>query len=222
MWGGARRRLPHRLALALAGAWASAALLLPAAARADDARPAVVCLGDSLTAGYGLSAEEAWPALIQSRIDAQKLSLRVVNAGVSGDTSAGALRRVDWLLRLPIAVLVVALGGNDLLRGQDPAALRRNLEAIVARVREAHPDARVVIAGMRAPPNLGSRYTQAFEAVYPEVARETRAALVPFLLAGVAGDPELNQVDGIHPTAAGQRIIAETVWRALEPLLAPR
>ena len=132
------------------------------------------------------------------------------------------LRRVDWLLRLPIAVLVVALGGNDLLRGQDPAGLRRNLEAIVARVREAHPDARFVIAGMRAPPNLGNRYTQAFEAVYPEVARDTGAALVPFLLAGVAGDPELNQVDGIHPTAAGQRIIAKTVWQALEPLLAPR
>jgi acyl-CoA thioesterase-1 len=222
MWGGARRRLPHRLGLALAVACTAASLLLPAAAPADDARPAVVCLGDSLTAGYGLSAEEAWPALIQSRIDAQGLSLRVVNAGVSGDTSAGALRRVDWLLQLPISVLVVALGGNDLLRGQDPAALRRNLEAIVARTREAHPDARFVIAGMRAPPNLGSRYAQAFEAVYPEVARAAGAALVPFLLAGVAGDPELNQVDGIHPTAAGQRIIAETVWQALVPLLAPR
>ena len=192
---------------------------MAAAASADDARPAVVCLGDSLTAGYGLAAEEAWPALVQERVDARGLGLRVVNAGVSGDTSAGALRRVEWLLRLPIAVLVVALGGNDLLRGQDPAAMRRNLAEIVERTRGAHPDARFVIAGMRAPPNLGSAYAKAFEAVYPEVAASARAALIPFLLAGVAGDPELNQVDGIHPTAEGQRIIAETVWQALEPLL---
>jgi acyl-CoA thioesterase-1 len=218
MWSGATRRLPHRLAFALAVACGAAALVLPAAP-AEDARKVVVCLGDSLTAGYGLSAEEAWPALIQARVDARGLAFRVVNAGVSGDTSAGALRRVDWLLRLPVAVLVVAIGGNDLLRGQDPAALRRNLEAIVARTRRVHPEARFVIAGMRAPPNLGSVYTSAFEAVYPEVAEGADAALVPFLLAGVAGDAELNQLDGIHPTAEGQRIIAETVWQALEPLL---
>jgi acyl-CoA thioesterase-1 len=143
----------------------------------------------------------------------------VVNAGVSGDTSAGGRRRLDWLLRMPLAVLVLELGANDMLRGLDVAALRENLDAILSHVRRAHPDARLVVAGMRAPPNLGADYARRFEAVYPELAARFDAALVPFLLAGVAGDPELNLPDGIHPTAEGHRLLAESLWPVLEPLL---
>jgi acyl-CoA thioesterase-1 len=179
----------------------------------------VLFLGDSLTAGYGLPAEQAFPALVQERIDAAGLDYRVVNAGVSGDTSAGGRRRIDWLLRQPVAVLVLGLGGNDMLRGRDAASLRENLRTIIDKTRAAHPDVRVVLAGMRAAPNLGRSYVEAFEAVFPELARETDAVLIPFLLEGVAADPELNQPDGIHPTAAGQRVVADTVWRTLEPLL---
>ncbi len=179
----------------------------------------VLFLGDSLTAGYGLLAEQAFPALVQERIDAAGLDYRVVNAGVSGDTSAGGRRRIDWLLRQPIAVLVLGLGGNDMLRGHGVDALRANLRAIVEKTRAVRPAVRVVLAGMRAAPNLGREYVEAFEAIFPALARETGAALIPFLLEGVAGDPELNQPDGIHPTAAGQRIVADTVWRTLGPIL---
>jgi len=184
-----------------------------------DERPAVVFLGDSLAAGYGLPADEAFPALIQERIDAEGLGFRVVNAGVSGDTSAGGRRRIDWLLRQPLAALVLALGANDMLRGLDLDALRANLRAIIATTRAAHPDAHIVIAGMRAAPNLGPRYAAEFDATFREVAEETGAALVPFLLEGVAGRAGLNQRDGIHPTAEGQRILADSVWQVLGPLL---
>jgi acyl-CoA thioesterase-1 len=179
----------------------------------------VLFLGTSLTAGYGLPLDQAFPALIQERIDAAGLDYRVVNAGVSGDTSAGGRRRIDWLLRLPVAVLVLELGANDMLRGLDPGHLRENLQAIVDRTRAAHPEARVLVAGMRAAPNLGPRYARAFDAVYPELARANDAALLPFVLDGVAGRPALNQADGIHPTAEGHRRIADGVWRALAPLL---
>jgi acyl-CoA thioesterase-1 len=179
----------------------------------------VLFLGDSLSAGYGLPAEDAFPALVQERIEAAGLAYRVVNAGASGDTSAGGLRRIEWLLRQPIAVLVLELGANDMLRGQDTSTLRENLRAIIEKTRAAHPDARVVLAGMRAPANLGRDYVARFEAIFPALARETGAALIPFLLDGVAADPELNQPDGIHPTAAGHRVVAETVWRTLEPIL---
>jgi acyl-CoA thioesterase-1 len=193
---------------------------VPAAAGAPAVgRPVVLFLGDSLTAGWGLPADEAFPALVQERIDAEGLDYRVVNAGASGETSAGGRRRIDWLLRQPIAVLVVGLGGNDMLRGLDPGALRANLRAIIEKTRAAHPEARVVLAGMRAPPNLGRGYVEAFEATFPELARETGAALIPFLLEGVAADPALNQPDGIHPTAAGHRVVADTVWRTLGPML---
>jgi acyl-CoA thioesterase-1 len=185
----------------------------------EPGRPIVLFLGDSLAAGYGLAAEEAFPALVQRRIDAEGLDYRVVNAGVSGDTSAGGRRRIAWLLRQPIAVLVLELGANDMLRGLDLGALRENLRAIVDETRAAHPDARIVLAGMRAPRNLGREYALAFEQTYRELAQETGAALIPFLLAGVAADPDLNQADGIHPTAAGHRIVADTVWQTLEPLL---
>jgi len=193
---------------------------IPAAA-AEPAieQPVVLFLGDSLTAGFGVGAEEAYPARIQQRIDAARLDYRVVNAGVSGDTSAGGRRRIAWLLRQPVAVLVLALGANDMLRGQSLDALRDNLRAIIAETRAAYPAARTVIAGMRAPSNLGRRYVEGFDAIFPALASETHSALVPFLLEGVAGDARLNQSDGVHPNAAGHRVIAETVWKVLEPLL---
>jgi len=190
-----------------------------AAAPSADARPVVLFLGTSLTAGYGLELEQAYPALIQLRIDSAGLPFRVVNAGVSGRTSAGGLDRIEWLLREPVAVLVLELGGNDALRGLDPEAMRHNLQEIIDRTHRAHPDAKIVIEGMEAPPNLGDRYADAFRAVFPELARRNDATLIPFLLDGVAAVPSLNQSDGIHPTAEGQRRIAETVWRALEPVL---
>jgi acyl-CoA thioesterase-1 len=179
----------------------------------------VVFLGTSITAGNGLELEQAYPALIQQRIDSAGLPFRVVNAGESGRTSAGGLARIDWLLREPVAVLVLELGANDGLRGLDPDVLQQNLQEIVDRTRRVHPSARIVVAGMEAPPNLGDRYTEAFRAVFPALAKRNGAVLIPFLLEGVAAVPELNQADGIHPTAEGHRRIAETVWSALEPVL---
>lgn len=182
----------------------------------------VLFLGTSLTAGYGLPAEQAYPALVQERIDAEGLDYRVVNAGVSGDTSAGGLRRIDWLLRAPVAVLVVELGANDMLRGLDVDQLRQNLWGIFDRTRTRYPDAGFLLVGMRAAPNLGRDYRRRFEAVFPETASRYDAALVPFLLEGVAGVRLLNQPDGIHPTGAGHERIAETLWPVLAPLLRSR
>ena len=183
--------------------------------------PVVLFFGTSLTAGFGLEPEESFPALIQQKLDSAGLAFRAVNAGVSGETSAAGLRRIDWLLAQPVAVLVLELGANDALRGQDLAAARANLQAIIDRTRAAHPEVRIVIAGMQAPPNLGSRYTAEFRQLFVDLARRNNAALIPFLLEGVAGDPELNQGDGIHPTPQGAKIMAENVWRVLEPVLTP-
>jgi acyl-CoA thioesterase-1 len=177
----------------------------------------IVALGDSLTAGLGVGADEAYPALLEARLRREGFSYRVVNAGVSGDTSAGGLRRVDWALRLSPAVVIVALGANDGLRGQPPDALRDNLTRIIERAQAA--GARVLLAGMRVPPNYGDDYARAFAGVYPAVAKATGVPLAPFLLDGVAGNPRLNQADGIHPTAEGQRHIAEVLWPYLKPLL---
>jgi acyl-CoA thioesterase I len=194
-----------------------AALLLAAGeARAEGV---VAVLGDSLTAGLGVTADEAFPARLQARLRAEGYDYRVVNAGVSGDTTAGGLRRVDWVLRAKPDVVIVALGANDGLRGLSPQAMRANLEAIIERLQAA--GARVLLAGMRLPPNYGAEYTKEFEAVFPEVARRAKVALMPFLLNGVAADPRLNQPDGIHPTAAGQQLIADRVWPYLRPLLRP-
>ena len=183
------------------------------------AAPVIVFLGTSLTAGYGLPESQAFPALIQARIDSSELDYRVINAGVSGDTSAGGLRRLDWLLRLPIAALVLELGANDMLRGQSVQQLRSNLESILDRTSDAHPEARFLIAGMRAAPNLGRDYVAEFDAVYPALAAEYDAALVPFLLEDVAARRQLNQADGIHPTAEGHALIAERLWPELESIL---
>lgn len=191
------------------------------AATAGDApdTPVIVFLGTSLTAGYGLEQDQAYPALIQQKIDAAGLDYRVVNAGVSGDTSAGGRRRLAWLLRLPVEVLVVELGANDMLRGQRVDQLRSNLAAILDETRKAHPGVRFVIAGMRAAPNLGPTYGDAFDAVYPALAERYDAAFIPFLLEDVAARRDLNQADGIHPTAEGHALIAERVWKSLEPVL---
>lgn len=177
----------------------------------------VVALGDSLTSGLGVAPDEAYPALLEARLRREGYPYRVVNAGVSGDTSAGGLRRVDWVLRTRPDVVIVALGANDGLRGLSVDALRDNLEAIVTRVQAA--GARVLLAGMRVPPNYGEAYARAFAAVFPAVARRTGVPLAPFLLEGVAGETRLNQPDGIHPTPAGQRVIAERLWPHLRPLL---
>jgi len=179
----------------------------------------VLFLGTSLTAGLGLPEEEAYPSLIQQKIHAAGLNLRVVNAGVSGETSAGALRRIDWLLRLPVTVLVLESGANDALRGQDISVIRSNLQEIVDRAVAKYENVRVVIAGMQAPPNLGGAYTAEFTAVFTDLAEANSATLIPFLLAGVAGVRELNQSDGMHPTGDGHRIIAENVWSVLAPVL---
>jgi acyl-CoA thioesterase-1 len=190
---------------------------LPGAAEADTRRPRIVVLGDSLTAGYGLDAPQAYPALLQRRLDEAGLAYEVVNMGVSGDTSAGGLRRLDWALEGDVRILIVALGGNDALRGLPPADLERNLGAIIDRARARGID--VLLCGMEAPPNLGAAYTDAFRDVYRRLAREKRVALLPFLLEGVAGDPQLNQADGIHPNEEGARRIADLVWTRLEPML---
>ncbi|HEX5045455.1 MAG TPA: arylesterase [Candidatus Polarisedimenticolaceae bacterium] len=179
--------------------------------------PLVVFLGDSLTAGYGLGEDQAFPALLGAALRDAGRPVRVVNAGVSGDTSAGGLRRLPWLLAQHPDVLVVALGANDGLRGLAVSLTEENLRRIVADGQRA--GARVLLLGLRLPPNLGTDYVQAFEAVYPRVARETGVPLVPFFLEGVGGVAELNQEDGIHPTAEGQRRIAATVLPYLRPLV---
>lgn len=176
-------------------------------------------LGDSITAGHGLSLAEAYPALLQKKIEEAGLSFTVANAGVSGDTTAGGLRRVTWVLSRGADVLVIALGGNDGLRGIPPAESQKNLLGMIKKARTKNPDIRILLAGMKMPDNMGPAFTREFQKVFVDVAKETKATLLPFLLDGVGGVEELNQADGIHPTAEGQKKIAETVWKALSPLL---
>jgi acyl-CoA thioesterase-1 len=187
---------------------------------AATARRRVVFLGDSLTAGLGLPLEESYPSLIAKRLEQRGQGWTVVNAGVSGDTSAGGLRRLDWAIDGGAAVVVVALGGNDGLRGLPLAELARNLDAIVTRAKVS--GAAVVVAGMEAPPNTGPDYTGRFREVYRDVAARHQVTLLPFLLDGVAGDADLNQADGIHPNQAGARRVADVVWQVLEPVIAAR
>ena len=182
--------------------------------------PVILFIGTSLTAGYGLDPSEAYPARIQAKLDSAGLGYRVVNAGVSGETSAAALRRIEWLFaQEPPAVVVLETGGNDGLRGQDPDSLGANVTGILEAALRLNPQPKLILAGMEAPPNLGERYTSRFREVFPRAAAVTGAALIPFLLEGVGGVDSLNQADGIHPTAAGQLLLAETVWRVLGPLL---
>ena len=187
-----------------------------------DSRPALLIVGTSLTAGLGLDPESAYPAILQQKLDSAGIAFRVVNAGYSGETSAGALRRIEWLLRDPAAVVMIETGANDGLRGQDVDSTRSTLRAIVRRVKTVLPDATILLAQMESPPNLGERYTTAFRAMFPAVAREEGITLVPFLLDRVAGVPAMNQGDGIHPNDAGSKLVAENVFRALLPVLQAR
>jgi acyl-CoA thioesterase I len=182
-------------------------------------RPAVVVLGNSIAAGYGLEPEEAFPSILQERIDDLGWDYEVVNAGLSGDTSAGGLRRIEWLLQRDLAVLVLELGGNDGLRGIPPEVTQNNLQGIIDRTRELHPDARIILAGMQIPPNMGAGYATRFAEIFPELARRNDIDLIPFVLEGVGGVRDLNLPDGIHPTARGQEIVADNVWEVLRPVL---
>jgi len=183
------------------------------------AKKTVLFLGTSLTAGLGLEPEQAYPMLIQRMIDSAGLAYRVVNAGVSGETSSGLLRRVDWLLRQKLAVVVIETGANDGLRGVPVDAMRANLRQIIRRIRSAQPDVAIALIQMEAMPNMGRSYADAFRAAFPALSREENVHLLPFLLDGVAGDRDLNQADGIHPNDEGERIVARNVWGALKPLL---
>ena len=179
----------------------------------------MVFLGTSLTAGLGIDPADAYPALLQRKIDSAGLAFTTVNAGVSGETSAGARHRIDWLMSQPVSVLVIETGANDGLRGLDVDTLRANIQAIIDRARTQQPPPRIILVGMRALPNYGLQYVRRFKAVYPELAKENHVPLVPFLLEGVAGVDSLNQADMMHPTATGQRRVAETIWPVLEGVL---
>lgn len=192
----------------------------PMEASASPARPRIVVLGDSLTAGLGLAPTEAYPHVLQQRLIDEGLDYEVVNAGVSGDTSAGGLSRLDWALEGDVRVLIVALGGNDALRGLPPDELKRNLSQIIERAQARNIT--VVLAGMEAPPNYGRDYAREFRDVFPALAKEYHVPLVPFLLDGVGGVRRLNQRDGIHPTAEGARILADNVWTVLKPIVEPQ
>jgi acyl-CoA thioesterase I len=181
--------------------------------------PVVLVLGTSLTAGQGLDPDQAYPAVLQRKIDSAGYRYRVLNRGVSGETSAGAAKRAAWLLQQPVAVLLLETGGNDGLRGLEPQELRTNIQAVIDLARARNPAPAILLLGMEAPPNLGQPYTTAFRAVYRDAARANSIPLVPFVLEGVAGVDSLNQADGIHPTPQGHRRMAETIWPLLEPLL---
>lgn len=188
-------------------------------AKQEDTRATILFLGTSLTAGYGVGAENSFPAVIQQKIDSVQLPFRVVNAGLSGETSAGGLRRLDWSLQHPVDVLVLELGANDGLRGLSVRQMHANLDSIMARTRHRYPDAEILMAGMEAPPNLGAAYTKAFRETYRDLARKYGADLIPFLLDGVAAQAAMNQEDGIHPNIEGHKRIANTLWTELEPML---
>ena len=190
-----------------------------APAHSLDTRPSIVFLGTSLTAGLGVDPDSAYPAIIQRKLDSAGVRLRAVNAGVSGETSAGALRRLPDTLGDSVRLLVVETGANDGLRGLDVDSTRANIAAIIRAARARHPAIAIVLTQMEAPPNMGPRFTAAFRAMYPSLARQEHVALMPFLLAGVAGIDSLNQDDGIHPTPRGHRLVADNVWRTLQPLL---
>jgi acyl-CoA thioesterase I len=214
-----RRQCPKlgvaALALALGAALSG---LVPSA----QAQPkTIVFFGDSLTAGLGLPDPDtqSYPALIQAKIDALHLPWRVVNAGLSGETSAGGLRRIDWVLRQRVDVLVLELGANDGLRGTPPGETRANLQAIIDQVRALQPGARIVLAGMKMPPSMGAEYSGAFDAVFPALAAKNGVVLVPFLLEGVAEQPRLNQGDNLHPNVEGAALVADTVWKWIFPML---
>lgn len=215
--------LPLALSACQASQSATPAPVNPAAppvkpAATPDARPLIVAFGDSLTAGYGLPEPESYTTLLQAKIAAKGLPYRVVNAGVSGDTTAGGVRRLDWSLDGNVKVLILELGGNDGLRGLPVEQLKKNLAQIIEAAQQRQ--IKVILAGMEAPPNLGAAYVTQFRQAYRDLAKQYNVAFIPFVLEGIGGNPALNQPDGIHPNAAGEKIFTENVWRVLEPLLA--
>lgn len=201
------------------GAKVSAQSPTPAAA-GDAPKKTIVFLGDSLSAGLGVKPEQAFPALLQEKIRERGWTSEVINAGLSGDTTAGGLRRLDWLLQRNIDLLVIELGGNDGLRGLPVRSIKTNIQGMIDKARAKNPAVKIVIAGMQMPPNVGAGYVAEFRQVFFDVAQENQAAMIPFLLEGVGGLRELNQADMIHPNAAGHKVVAEVIWKTLEPLLA--
>ncbi len=199
----------------------SIALGLSALTAAEPAPKTILFFGDSLSAGYGLDdpATEAFPGLIQKKITDAGLNYRVINSGLSGETTAGGLRRIDWILRTPVDIFVLELGGNDGLRGLSPAVAQKNLQGIIDKVRAKNPSTQIVIAGMTMPTSMGEAYIRDFAAIFPALAKTNNATLIPFLLEGVGGVPEMNLADGFHPNAPGHKIVADVVWRTLAPLL---
>ena len=179
----------------------------------------IVFFGNSLTAGYGVNPTEAFPAIIQNKIDSLGLPYKVINAGVSGETSTGGSARIDWILKQPLDVFVLELGANDGLRGIPLSQTKESLQSIIDKVKAKYPAAKLVLAGMQIPPNMGPSYTKEFREIYPELATKNNAALIPFLLEGVGGEAKLNQQDGIHPTPEGHKIVAENVWKVLKDVL---
>ncbi len=185
----------------------------------ESKKKTILFFGDSLTAGYGLDEDESFPALIQDRIDSLGRPYEVINGGLSGETSAGGKGRIDWVLNKPVDVFVLELGANDMLRGLDLNETEKNLRAILDVVKSKSPEAKLVIAGMEAPPNMGSDYTSKFRSIFSEIAKEYNAALIPFLLEGVAGIPDLNLADGKHPNSIGQKIVRDNVWKIINAFI---
>jgi len=179
----------------------------------------IIFFGNSLTAGYGLEPSQAFPALIQKKIDSLNLNYKTINAGVSGETTSGGNSRIDWILRQPIDVFVLELGANDGLRGIPITETKGNLQSIINKVRNTYPDAKIILAGMQIPPNMGQKYTSEFRAIYPELATKNDITLIPFILEGVGGEEKLNQEDGIHPTEEGHRMIAENIWGVIKDIV---
>lgn len=189
------------------------------ATKTSDSSKKILFFGDSLTAGYGLEVSQAFPALIQQRLDSLGLDYSVVNAGLSGETTASGKNRLDWVLEEDIEIVIIELGANDGLRGIPLTETESNLQGMVDKVQSQLPNAKIILAGMQIPPNMGPEYTSTFKEIFPKLAESENIALIPFLLENVAGIPELNQGDGIHPTVEGQKIVAENVWKVLEPVL---
>ena len=185
----------------------------------SDESGVILFFGTSLTAGMGLDPNDAYPAVIQKKLDSLDLPYQVVNAGLSGETTASGINRIDWVLNQEVDIFVLELGANDGLRGIPLDETRKNLQAIIDRVRSKNPETKIILAGMQIPPNMGQEYTSEFRNIFPEMAKKNNIRLIPFLLEDVAGNPELNQQDGIHPTAKGQKILAENVWEVLEPMV---
>lgn len=185
----------------------------------SEKKKTIVFFGNSLAAGYGVASEASFAGLIEARIDSMGLPYKVINAGLSGETTAGGDARIDWILRQPIDILILELGGNDGLRGIKPEASYRNLQSIIDKTQAKYPDVEIIIAGMQAPPNMGNDFTQKFRSIFPKLATENEAALIPFLLEDVGGIPTLNLADGIHPNPKGHIIVAENVWKILGPML---